>query len=77
MKAADLLESPSKPWAAALRDTNRGETPINDWWSQEQVDIMPFALRTLAGCAVEALKTDNVVVEHGEDHTGVKNRPIS
>lgn len=58
-----MLEDPRTGWADRLRDANRAETAISDWWSQEQILFVPAAMRVLASIAEEALCGENL--SHG------------
>lgn len=61
-RAAELLEDRASGWSERLRDANRLETDIGDWWSQVQVEELAGALRTLVGSAEEAMREETVEI---------------
>lgn len=60
LRAAALLDDPTTGLKDRLRDANRAETDISDWWSQTQVDEAAESLRALLGFAEEALRKETV-----------------
>ncbi len=64
LKAAALVADEETGWAKRLRDSNRLETEISDWWSAEQVAGIPSSINTLCSFANEALE-EHTVTLHG------------
>ncbi|KAK4688404.1 hypothetical protein P7C73_g1705, partial [Tremellales sp. Uapishka_1] len=60
MRVADFLDDPDSTWKSKLRDANRAETDISEWWSQEQVDFISADLRVLVEFAGAALQEERV-----------------
>jgi acyl-CoA reductase-like NAD-dependent aldehyde dehydrogenase len=78
LRAADLLADPRTGWADKMRDANRLETAISDWWSQVQVLFVPDSMRYLVSTAEEALARTQT--SHGSSelrHTTLRPRQLT
>ncbi|ORY24549.1 Aldehyde/histidinol dehydrogenase [Naematelia encephala] len=68
LRAARLLEDQSTGWSMRLRDANRYETDISDFWSQAQIDEAPGSIKSLVGFAGRALEPEIVRLPEATVH---------